>query len=166
MRAFVLAALIAAPAPVLAEGAAYDAGMLAACLGRAGDDTARHGCIGKSSDACMAAPGGASTVGIGQCLGAETADWDALLNTSYTQAMARAKTFDAALNKGEGEITETAPLLKQAQRNWIAFRDASCTYQAARYQGGTMSGTTYASCVLGLTADQALRLRAIAEDGQ
>lgn len=161
MRGLALALLLAA-GPALAQDApaGYDGSLIPTCLDRAAaDGSDPAACIGAAADPCMAQPGGETTLGMVQCLTAETADWDKLLNHWYGRAMERAKAGDAA---GDGD-EPTAPVLKQAQRNWIAYRDESCRYEALRYQGGSMAGVVRAGCLQELTAHQALRLRALAE---
>ena len=61
---------------------------------------------------------------------------------------------------------KAAPVLKEAQRNWIAFRDKSCEYQSVYFQGGTAGGPAASGCMLELTAQQALRLRTVPGSGQ
>lgn len=167
MRAILAFVMMTAPAMAqdAPEAPGYDPTLLSACLAQAGDgDGGREACIGTASDACMAAPGGATTLGMNDCLMAETREWDGLLNQWYGDAMARAKQADADMDATDPSLEKRAPVLQQAQRDWIGFRDASCKFQALRYQGGSMAGTVHAACMMDLTADQALRLRPLAED--
>jgi uncharacterized protein YecT (DUF1311 family) len=161
MRALVIALLVATPA-LAQDGPDYDAGLLPACLAGAGDDP--RSCIGKASDACMATPGGDTTIGMVACLTGESGDWDKLLNAAYAKAMDAATQADADLKQLGSAAPPAAPALQQAQRDWIAFRDASCRYESLRFQGGTAGGPAAAGCMLELTADQALRLRALSEE--
>lgn len=144
-------------------GITYDGAVMSDCLAAAGDDAARHACIGAASDGCMAAPGGASTVGMNQCLTAEKDDWDVLLNDNYATLVERAKTEDAARDQA---AAQALPLLQKMQRDWIAFRDSSCIYAASGFQGGTAAGPAAGACLLQLTGEQALRLGAMARDAQ
>jgi len=67
--------------------------------------------------------------------------------------------------KSLGSAAEpAAPVLKQAQRDWIAFRDSSCKFQSIRYQGGTAGGPAAATCLMQMTGEQALHLRDLLED--
>ena len=160
MRGLALVLLLTAgPAMAQDAPAGYDGSLIPTCLDRvaAGGDPAA--CIGAAADPCMAQPGGQTTLGMVQCLTAETHDWDSLLNRWYGKAMDRAKSRD----RDSGGDEPTAPVLKQAQRNWIAYRDESCRYEALRYQGGSIAGVVRARCLQELTARQALRLRALAE---
>lgn len=161
MRALALLMLLAA-GPAMAQNApaGYDGSLIPTCLDRvAAADGDPAACIGAAADPCMDQPGGETTLGMGQCLTAETRDWDMLLNAWYDKALQRAGSRDAA----SGGEAPTAPVLRQAQRAWIAYRDESCRYEALRYQGGSMAGVAQASCLRDMTARQALRLRTLAE---
>ncbi|WJS83992.1 lysozyme inhibitor LprI family protein [Paracoccus sp. TOH] len=167
MRLLVLSLLLAA-GPVLAQdGPRYDADGFAKCIADAETDAGAGpglpGCIGQASRQCMATPGGETTVGMVDCLGHEAKDWDKLLNGYYERALKTAEAADAELAELGSAAIPAAPALQQAQRHWIAFRDSSCRYEGLRYQGGTLGGPAAQDCVLRLTAEQALRLRDIAE---
>ncbi|MDT1061643.1 lysozyme inhibitor LprI family protein [Paracoccus sp. CPCC 101403] len=165
MRILALALLLATPA--VADEPAYDPNILTACLDRTAGDTGNaRVCIGEASTACMAKPGGDTTVGMGNCLAAETKDWDALLNREYTRLLKRAEEADADLVKLGSAADPAAPVLKQSQRDWIAFRDSSCRYEAVRFQGGTAGGPASANCMMQLTGEQALRLRDMGRDNE
>lgn len=158
-----LALILPLGLPAYAQGVPYDSTVYTACL----DETAAakgdlRDCIGRASAACMQAPEGQTTIGMVMCLQSETKDWDMLLNAQYSKAMQRAEDADADLAELQSAAPPAAPVLKQAQRNWIAFRDASCTYESIRFQGGSAGGPASASCMLQLTGEQALRLRDVA----
>lgn len=167
-RLLILLAFLAPPA-VAQDGPAYDDALMSACLdraaeavgGRATADDLR-GCIGTASDACMAAPGGDTTVGMVGCLNAEAKQWDMLLNAFYSKALDAARAADADLEELDSAAEPAAPSLQQAQRHWIGFRDGSCRYESLRFQGGTAGGPASMGCMLQLTAEQALRLRDVA----
>jgi uncharacterized protein YecT (DUF1311 family) len=68
------------------------------------------------------------------------------------------KKADEALNAAYKEITrrlkddaETARLLTAAQKAWIAFRDAECTFANAENAGGSIYPMVYAGCLSRLT---------------
>jgi len=71
---------------------------------------------------------------------------DKLLNAAYAKAMAD---LDA----------HSRDLLKTAQRNWIKFRDAECTYQAAQNEGGSIYPLVYAGCLTTLTKERTIQLK-------
>lgn len=78
---------------------------------------------------------------IDQCIGKSFQESDKKLNQSYKQIEARLK-GDAASTK----------LLVSAQRAWVAFRDAECSFQAGPIEGaGTMYPATLAGCKGALT---------------
>jgi uncharacterized protein YecT (DUF1311 family) len=63
---------------------------------------------------------------------------------------------DAALNRTwrdtiKGMDAHTLDLLRKAQRAWIQFRDAECTYQSAENEGGSIYPMVYAGCLTRLT---------------
>ena len=173
MRGAAILALAAMPAlaqdgPRVEVG--YDDGFLSACLDRAAGDKGAGAtaddlriCIGTAAQDCMARPGGDTTVGMSGCLGRETGEWDMLLNAWYDRALAQAEAADAELDRLGSAAAPAAPVLRDAHRHWIAFRDASCTFESVRWQGGTAGGPASMQCMLELTAEQALRLRAVVE---
>lgn len=137
----------------------YDPALLTSCLeGKTGAD-ARAACIRVAADACMAQTGGGTTVGMVRCLAAEHGDWDARLNTVYARLMTEQEAADAELAAlGSAVKPVRAKWLKEMQRNWIAYRDAACEFDAAQWSGGTGSGPSFAGCRLDLTARQTLHL--------
>lgn len=164
-----LAAIMVIAGPALAqdpEWPPFDAALVDACLSQAQEragsaDTPNYAsCIGAASGPCMASPDGETTVGMSHCLGKEYDLWDAKLNASYARAMAGAEATDAEM-AGMGSAAEKqAPLLKRMQRDWIAFRDSACSYEGSRWGGGSGAGPASVDCMLQLTAEQYLRLRA------
>jgi uncharacterized protein YecT (DUF1311 family) len=65
---------------------------------------------------CLDAPDGQSTAGMIGCAGEAYEAWDGALNEAY-----------AALRDGMDE--DSAAKLKEAQRKWIAYRDAEFAFQ-------------------------------------
>lgn len=151
MRRALVVLLLASPA--LAQEPVYDPALVPACLERAGgDQVARRACIGVGAGACMTAEVGATTVGMVSCLQAETAQWDERLNAAYAALKADEEQTDQETDGA------AAPALVKAQRAWLAWRDAACDYEAARWQGGSIGGPVASDCFMQLTAQQALRL--------
>ena len=69
---------------------------------------------------------------------------DQLLNDSYKK-LQDAVRADA---KDMGQSPEVQlGYLKDAQKQWIAYRDASCTFEDSLAFGGTSIGGNYASCL-------------------
>jgi len=71
---------------------------------------------------------------------------DAVLNAAYRKAMA-------------GLDAHNRDLLRTAQRAWIAFRDAQCTYESAPNEGGTIHPLIYSGCLTALTMARTKQLR-------
>jgi len=115
-------------------------------------------CVGLSSQRCMVAPGGDTTVGMIDCLQAELGYWDRRLNAAYARRMAAARSEDAAMSRIRATTASLADGLRGMQRAWIAYRDAACLYEQAQWLGGTGGGPATMACHLHETARQALKL--------
>ncbi len=156
-RAFItaiLAGLAAAAAPVAAQDLTYSSDTTASCLAEAPDTNAQMACIGASANACMEdTPGGSSTYAMSGCLDRELQYWDGLLNENYRGAVTRARAYDDDM---DGTPSESA--LREMQRAWITFRDASCDYERSLWGGGTGGGPATVGCLMRLTGTQALYL--------
>ncbi|WP_353023504.1 lysozyme inhibitor LprI family protein [Mesorhizobium sp. M1403] len=75
-----------------------------------------------------------------ECADAGSRKSDKKLNELYKQ-------IEARLN----DDADTRTLLVQAQRDWVKFRDAECSFQTARAAGGSVAPTLAAQCMDGLT---------------
>jgi uncharacterized protein YecT (DUF1311 family) len=151
----VIAAYLALALPAAAQELAFDPTPAEACFaaGGAGD------CIGQAATVCSEQPGGYTTVGLGFCLGAERDWWDARLNEVYAALMAREKKIDAEMEEIGATVPRIAPSLRDMQRAWIAFRDASCAYEYSKWGGGSGGGPAHAACAMRLTAEQTVALK-------
>ena len=154
MRFLSLLALLVAPAAA-AQDIVFDPAPVEACRSQARTDgTVRPDCIGAAANACQSAtPDGFTTVGTVDCIGAETDAWDRILNDEYGALRGELDSQDASYG---GQDRSDA--LRDAQRAWIAYRDAECGLQWAFYQGGTIRSIVAASCHLDFTASRALEL--------
>jgi uncharacterized protein YecT (DUF1311 family) len=85
---------------------------------------------------------GDTTLQVEACLEARLAEGDALLNRYYQVALMRAR---------ERGGSETARLFVQAQRNWIAFRNAECASVRHNWRDGTIRGSMDLGCRILLT---------------
>ncbi|NHQ75901.1 DUF1311 domain-containing protein [Roseovarius gahaiensis] len=106
----------------------------------------------------MMTPGGDTTIGMIECLDGEVGYWDARLNAAYAERMAIAKDQDSdtlGLRSAAASIEDS---LRNMQRSWIIFRDASCLYEQAQWMGGTGGGPATQACHMHETARQALKL--------
>tara|TARA_R110002049_G_scaffold23545_2_gene83260 strand:+ start:75214 stop:75702 length:489 start_codon:yes stop_codon:yes gene_type:complete len=160
VRRFFLIAAVLCAGPLAAQDLAYSDDQTASCLNSADDFETRRTCIGLSANACMEAPGGSSTVGMGGCLDAELRFWDRLLNENYTARMAQAKAADAEAQTYQPNLAIQAEALRDMQRAWIGFRDAACDYERSQWGGGTGAGPATLGCLMQMTGEQALHLGA------
>ena len=113
-------------------------------------------CLGQASGQCQDLPGGSTTVGMADCIMAETAAWDAILNEEYK---ATQQANEAADTDGHSPVMDRSDALRDAQRAWIAFRDADCAARYAMWQDGTIRTIVGANCQLTMTAQRAIELR-------
>ena len=93
-------------------------------------------------------PDAVTTADIVECLTETYEDWDARLNTAYR----------AAVEPLEGERRTQ---LRDVQRAWIAYRDASCGYY--RSGEGTIAAIEGNSCMVELTRTRAEELEGLGE---
>ena len=114
-------------------------------------------CLGQAANKSQDQPGGSTTIGIAACVGLETDVWNAILNEEYGR---RRQLFS---NSGGGDLTRS---LRDAQRAWIAFRDADCALQYERWADDSFWSIAYANCLLKMTASRAVVLREMAEENQ
>jgi len=116
---------------------------------------ARHDCIGASAEICMGSDLGGSTYGMGFCIGQELDWWDARLNKTYRELLAREKSEDEEnIRDGINRPLLKADALKDMQRAWIKYRDALCEHEAVQWNGGTGAGQAFLGCLLGETGRQ------------
>lgn len=156
-------ALAALAFPAGAEGLNFSPRAVETCLEAGGG----RECIAASAEACMeATEGGYSTAGMNGCLAAAHEWWDGELNARYAELQARARDIDAQEPiEGMRPRPSDVQALRDMQRAWIAFRDASCQYDALQWFGGTGASTTYLACLMRMTGEQALTLRRLLGEG-
>jgi len=90
------------------------------------------------------------------CASREADWWDAMLNAEYQARRAEARRFDA--DTGARPLP-SAEALRDMQRAWITFRDATCSFEASQWGGGTGANPAFLNCIMRMTAEQALYLR-------
>jgi len=93
--------------------------------------------------------------GLNQCADAAYKKADEALNTVYREVTRRLK-----------DDPPTTKLLVTAQKAWIAFRDAECTFSSAANAGGSIYPMVYAGCLQHLTEARTKRLRACLKGGE
>lgn len=103
-------------------------------------------CIGAVSTTCTEIPANQSTHGMSACYAKEKVIWDELLNDWYKSAR-------------ENMSGEVKTLLRDAQRQWIKWRDAKCDFAYGQFLGGTLGIPVSSYCVMETTATRALELR-------
>jgi uncharacterized protein YecT (DUF1311 family) len=106
----------------------------------------------------MMTPGGDTTIGMIDCLGAENAYWDARLNAAYTARMVESRQADDETARLASAAASLADALRAMQRAWIDYRDATCLHEQAQWRGGSGGGPATMACHMVETARQALRL--------
>ena len=80
-----------------------------------------------------------------ECIAAETGRQDARLNNNYQRLMSKL-------------TSDRKKALLEAERAWIAFRDANCQFYGDP-QGGTSARLSANECVLNATAQRASELK-------
>ena len=142
------------------------AAILDGCHAAAESAEALADCKGRVADACMAMePDGQTTLGMSGCLTAEARLWDRLLNLEWRAAMDWAKTADETESEYfGGQFSGRAEALLEAQRAWLAFRDAECALAYAEWGAGSMRHIAAASCMSDVVAARTVRLRALHEE--
>jgi uncharacterized protein YecT (DUF1311 family) len=87
---------------------------------------------------------------------------DAELNTEYRRSIAAAQAADreGASYRIEGDTRPgEEATLREAQRAWVAFRDANCRLEGYEARGGTMEPMLYSGCLATLTRARTAELR-------
>jgi uncharacterized protein YecT (DUF1311 family) len=107
--------------------------------------------------------GGHSTLGMTACLNAEADVWDGFLNTEYWATQDWAKAADEEEAAQFPEFAVMAERLREAQRAWIAFRDAECALSYAEWGSGSMRNIAHADCRMQMTAERTIELRRMRE---
>lgn len=126
-----------------------DAALVRACHAGAGLGETRPPCIGTAATACQALPGGDTTLGIAECLMAETAAWAELMQAAYDRQAEALGGRDRAL----------VAQLANAQEAWGAYRDAECGLRYGYWIEGSIRTIMAAACHLEKTAARTKELR-------
>lgn len=80
-------------------------------------------------------------------------------------AHAQYKKADAELNKVYKQLMlildkKEKPLLIQAEKDWIKYRDSHCKFDASQYEGGSMQPLIYSTCLEQLTRKRITEIKA------
>lgn len=158
-RFLALFALIASPALAEEPYDSFSTG-IADCVAAAEGREAGRACIGTGASACFdGAPDGQTTTGMMFCALAERDAWDRLLNEEYALARDAARAADEAEREHFPDFAHRAEQLRDAQRAWIAFRDANCAMEYGLWGAGSMRQIAGADCQMTMTAERTLDLR-------
>ncbi|MBT8414870.1 MAG: DUF1311 domain-containing protein [Boseongicola sp.] len=133
------------------------------CLADA-EGVERLECVGAAAEFCMSKPNGDTTVGMGFCLGRELGVWDDRLNAAYARLRRVEWMIMEEAESADLRVPDTVTALRDMQRAWMQYRDATCTYEFSTWGGGTGGGPANTACLLDLTARQALMLEDRLED--
>lgn len=137
----------------------------AACFDGAEDRAEATACIGLGAKTCMdAEQDGHSTVGMMFCMMAETEAWDRVLNRDYVEDMEAMRAMDVETAEHFPQFANRASNLLEAQRAWIAFRDAQCGLEYAVWGAGSMRQVAGATCHLDMTAERVIYLRFLGDE--
>lgn len=86
------------------------------------------------------------------CLARAADAADAKLNAAY-------KALQSAVRRGAKEMGQAPDIqldaLVTAQKKWIAYRDANCTFEDQLAFGGTSIGGNYSACLCALSLERA-----------
>src|SRR5436190_24367526 len=100
------------------------------------------------------------------CAGEDYRRADAELNTVYRTAIASAQAADREYDRIEASTGGTRSnepgeeaSLREAQRAWVAFRDANCRLESFEARGGSMQPMLDAGCRATLTRARTAELR-------
>jgi uncharacterized protein YecT (DUF1311 family) len=92
---------------------------------------------------------------------------DAELNSEYRAAIAHAREVDRTETRIEGDDRPgEEATLREAQRAWVAFRDAHCRLQGYEARGGSMESMLYDGCRAEVTRARIAQLRAPSAVGE
>lgn len=80
-------------------------------------------------------------------------------------AYANYKKADTELNKVYKELLSILdknekPLLIQAEKDWVKFRDSHCKFETSQYEGGSIQPLIYSTCLEELTEKRIAEIKA------
>ena len=90
---------------------------------------------------------------------------DAELNRVYRDSIAAERQADRELDRTYDHGPSNESILRDAQRAWVAFRDAQCIHEAnGEARGGSMEPMVYSICQARLTRERIAQLSPPAEE--
>ena len=85
---------------------------------------------------------------------------DAALNAAWREAIADARAGDREIDRQSDQRPTAEAKMREAQRAWLIFRDAQCTYEGyGEARGGSMEPMIYGGCRARLTRERTAQLR-------
>ena len=95
------------------------------------------------------------------CAGIDFARADAQLNALWRGAIAEARAVDREFRTfpGHDDRAGSEAVLRNAQRAWLIFRDAHCTFEGYEARGGSMEPMLYNGCRARITRERIAQLR-------
>jgi uncharacterized protein YecT (DUF1311 family) len=149
--------VLAAPAAAQDEEAALS--LVRSCLGAAETRADAFACRGAWARDCAAGEVG-TTLGLVACADAEIRAWGRILDETYAELVLLSRRR-ALLDEEAGRAPPPLEdLLREAQRAWLAFRDADCEQELAIWAEGSQSRVAGAFCLIDRTATRVLELQA------
>lgn len=142
-------ALAVTSGPAVAQDLHLDPATVQACLDATRPVDRLPACAGKAARECQARPDGDTTLGITECLMAETAVWGDLMRAALAE---QAET----LGRNDPKLV---PQLDATQTAWAAYRDAQCGLIYGIWIDGSIRTIMAADCQLVMTAQRAVDLR-------
>lgn len=159
MNALGLALLVGLAAPASAQDAEDAATLLRGCVEAAGTGAGGE-CRGAYARVCTADRAeGPTTIGMSACALAERDGWDRILNEVYAELVLESKRRARADEEAGLAPASLEEMLTEAQRAWIAFRDADCEHDYALWGEGSQRQVAGAVCLSERTANRVLELR-------
>jgi uncharacterized protein YecT (DUF1311 family) len=84
-------------------------------------------------------------------------------------AYANYKKTDDQLNKVYKQLMvivdkNEKPLLIQAEKDWVKFRDSHCKFETSQYEGGSIQPLIYSTCLEELTKKRIAEIKASIKD--
>jgi uncharacterized protein YecT (DUF1311 family) len=161
-----LAGLAVLSVPLFAAAQEQESGpsdadrVMAACLATKADQAnPERACIGAIFSACPGSAG--STQDMVECIDAEVDYWDLRLNASYRAHYKALVAEDADESPYDG--LSLAEQFRAAQRSWIGYRDANCTFARNQHRGGSLGRLSGLMCMMTMTAERVLEIEGLIE---
>ena len=84
---------------------------------------------------------------------------DGELNRLWREVITAARESDRDIDRSYDKRPTSEAVLRDAQRAWIKYRDAHCTYDGYEARGGSMEPMLYNGCRARLTRERIAQLR-------